>query len=60
MVVIHDRFGMSADLRRQASWLAQRNYLAAAPDLYHEGNKLKCTRTVVRDALARKDEPSTT
>ena len=54
VVVIHDAFGMSTDLRRQADWLAQEGYLAAAPDLYHGGNKLKCMRTVIKDALARK------
>jgi carboxymethylenebutenolidase len=53
VVVIHDAFGMSTDLRRQAEWLASEGYLAAAPDLYRGGNKLKCMRRVIKDALAR-------
>jgi carboxymethylenebutenolidase len=53
VVVIHDAFGMTSDLRRQADWLAEQGYLAAAPDLYHGQNKLKCMRAVFKDALAR-------
>ncbi len=56
VVVIHDAFGMSTDLRRQADWLADEGYLAAAPDLYHKGSKLKCMRAVIKDALAREGQ----
>ena len=54
VVVVHDAFGMSSDLRKQADWLASEGYLAAAPDLYRGGSKLLCIRTVMKDALARK------
>jgi len=54
VVIVHDAFGMSSDLRRQADWLASEGYLAAAPDLYRGGNKLLCIRTVMKDALARR------
>lgn len=54
VVVIHDALGMTTDVRRQADWLAQEGYLAAAPDLYHGGKRLTCMRTAIKDALARR------
>ena len=52
VVVVHDFAGMSHDLRNQADWLAGEGYLAAAPDLYYWGSRLRCLWTIMREIAA--------
>ena len=54
VAVIHDFGGMSRDLRNQADWLAREGYLAAAPDLYYWGSRLRCLWTIMREIAAGK------
>jgi carboxymethylenebutenolidase len=52
VVVVHDFAGMSEDLRNQADWLAGEGFLAAAPDLYYWGGRLRCLWTIMREVTA--------
>jgi len=53
VVVIHDAFGMTDDVRNQCAWLAGAGYLAVAPDLYSGGGKLSCMRQTFKDITNR-------
>ncbi|HVB26322.1 MAG TPA: dienelactone hydrolase family protein, partial [Mycobacteriales bacterium] len=54
VVVVHDVFGMTADLRRQCDWLAGAGYLALGPDLYSWGRKFECLRSTIGDLRAHR------
>jgi carboxymethylenebutenolidase len=54
VLVIHDVFGLNSDLRRQCDWLAASGYLALGPDLYSQGSKFSCLRSIFRDLRARR------
>jgi carboxymethylenebutenolidase len=48
VVVIHELFGLTDDIREQAGRLAAAGYLAVAPDLFSAGGKVRCIRSVFR------------
>jgi carboxymethylenebutenolidase len=52
VVVVHDAFGMTADLRRQADRLAVGGYIALAPDLWHGRAWPRCLRPAFRQLAA--------
>jgi carboxymethylenebutenolidase len=54
VVVLHDVFGMTADLRDQADWLAREGFLAVAPDLFSGGKRLPCVIAAIRDLRSRR------
>lgn len=54
VVVVHDVFGMSADVRRQTDWMASEGFVAVAPDLMSHGAKATCTVALFRELRARR------
>lgn len=52
VVVVHDAFGFSDDIRGLTDRFARAGYLAAAPDLYARGGALRCVVATFRALFA--------
>lgn len=53
VVVVHDAFGLSDDIREQADWLAAAGYLAVAPDLFGGRSAVRCVKGVFAQLTAQ-------
>lgn len=51
VVVVHEAYGLTDDVRQQADRLAAAGYLAAAPDLFTAGGALRCLRSTFADLM---------
>ena len=54
VVVLHEAFGLTKDIRDQTDRFAAAGYVALAPDLYTAGPRLRCVRRAFRDLMARR------
>jgi carboxymethylenebutenolidase len=52
VVVLHESFGLTDDIRQQAGRLASAGYLALALDLYTAGGMARCLRATFRSLLS--------
>ncbi|WP_245817069.1 dienelactone hydrolase family protein [Geodermatophilus saharensis] len=57
VVVVHEAFGLTDDVRDHADRLAAAGYLAVAPDLFSAGGARRCLRSTFR-ALNRGEGPA--
>ncbi len=53
VVVVHDGFGLSDDIRSNTKRFADNGYLAIAPDLFSRGRYVQCIRAVMRSMANR-------
>ncbi len=56
VVVVHDVFGISKDLRGQCDWLAREGFVAVAPDLFSRRSKAVCVVSAFRQLSTGKGE----
>ena len=59
VVVVHEAFGLTADIRDMADHFAERGYHAIAPDLLSYGGTVRCLVTVTRALSAGQGRPFT-
>ena len=52
VVVLHESFGLNADIRQQADRLAAAGYVALAPDLFSDGGARRCLIATFRALTA--------
>jgi carboxymethylenebutenolidase len=52
VVVIHEAFGLSDDIRHKANELSAHGYLALAPDLFDGKSWVRCIRSAIRQVHA--------
>lgn len=54
VVLVHDAFGLSDDMREQADWLAAAGYLTVIPDLYGGKRAITCIKGTFAQLTARR------
>src|SRR5450755_510860 len=56
VVVLHEVYGLTDDIREYALRFARAGYLAFAPDLYTHGTRLRCVLRAFRDLAANQGQ----